>query len=454
MGNVKLTAALIFIIGLMMQLAVLHQLEVLIVTSIFFLVGVLVIYITGLNGRCELDVYFLSFAMNLFWAGVASIYRIYLKDPQQLTSDSNDFYKLSSNLSPELTLDQLHSITDGGLAVYIWRGIYRFFYNMNFKLDAYIGISLNICLVALTGVVAMKIVKAIYGQDRYRLNRMTYLYSFCGIFWLYAAVHLRDSMILFSITVLIYFWIKLLVQRKIVYAILVFAVSVIWILSYKHLRAEFQYIPITIAAAGVLAWGLSARNAASRALIVTALMTFSALLFVNYNYISEFQEEVKFGKTWGSKNSTTSLGERYVVNTPLPIRAIVGSYYLHVDPIPFWGGIQLSTAYHLFKSLNVLYLIVVIPMGIVGGIKAITLIGSRKSAPVMFAMIVYLGFSIVVATTSLETRHLGVFFVAFLILAISPDFKNRSDKISLNNWRLAWISVIALVHVTWVVLKL
>lgn len=451
MPSVKLLAFCLMSIGLILQVLFLGHFGPLVTTLVFLLGGILLIYLTGMGGRHELNAFLLSFSTNLVSAGIASIYLVKFKDPHQLKSDANGFYELASAINSNLGLDQLNRATDGGGMVYIWREIYRIFHA--FDLGPYIGITFNVFLVALTSVFAIKIVKAIYGRDGIRLNRMTYLFSFCGILWLYASLHLRDSIVLFTMTVLMYLWIKLLVRPRVIYGVLIAAASVAWVVLYKYIRVEYQYIPVVMTAIGMGTWVLCSRNYISRTVFAIVLLVSLALLALNYSYMVSLQDDVKFGKTWGSANSVSSLGEKYVVNAPLPVRAIIGTYYLHVYPIPFWGGFQLTTAYHLFKSLNVLYLFIVIPMGIVG---AINLIGSnrkKRSPPVMFALLVYLAFSLIVTLTSLETRHLGAFIVALLTLAISPDFSQYRDRKRLNNWLSIWLSIIALVHIVWLVLK-
>ncbi len=453
MMNVKIIAAIILFVGLVVQFIALGHIQPILIIFIYLISGVILIYLARSQGQFELDIYLLSFSTSLLSSGVAAFYRTHLKDPHQLKSDASLFYELSSDLQSNLSLDQLRYETDGGGAVYIWREVYRFMHYLDLGIGPYIGITFNVCLVALTGVISIKIVKAIWGNDKKRLRRFTYLYSFCGIFWLYASIHLRDSFILFSTTLLLYLWVKLLVLPKLRYVVVVGMVSVVWIVSYKYMRAEYQYIPVVMAAMGMGTWVLCSRNYISRTVFALTLLISLALLLLNYSYMSSLQEDVKFGKTWGSENSLVSLGEKYVVNTPLPVRAVIGTYYLHVYPIPFWGGFQLTTIYHLLKSLNAIYLFIVMPMAIVGAINVVGLRRRTRSPPLMFALLVYVGFSMIVALTSLETRHLGGFTVALLVLAIEPDFSKYAEKKRLNNWRLVWLSIIAMVHLAWFAMK-
>ncbi len=50
-----------------------------------------------------------------------------------------------------------------------------------------------------------------------------------------------------------------------------------------------------------------------------------------------------------------SLGKALVVNQPLPIRAVVGSAYLWVFPVPFWHGFFTGSLYHILKSLHAVF---------------------------------------------------------------------------------------------------
>jgi hypothetical protein len=453
MNNLTLTSACILVIGLCIQFIAQEQADLVMVTLIFMLSGLLLIIATNKQCRYELNAYLLTFATNLFWTSIAAIYRVHLNDPHQLDadSDSSRFYALASNIKSSLPLDELRYISDGSGAIYIWRELYRATDYFGIKADAHIGISFNILLVALTAVLAIKIVKTIWGNDHYRLVKMTYLYSLCGIVWLYAANHLRDSFILFTTTLLFYLWIKFLVFPKLKYAAMVAVVSIAWILNYKYMRIEYQYVPLTVASAGIVAWFLCTKNVLSKIALSGVLLIFGMLIMLNYGYMTSIKHEVKVGKTWSS--SSSSLGSKYVVNAPLPVRATVGTYYIHVFPIPFWAGFQLSTAYHLFKSLNAVYMLFVVPMGIVGAIRAMSLNRNKRSPPLLFSLIFYFGFAMTVAITSLEGRHLGAFIVAFLILAIAPDFRTRHNRKRLANWTVSWIGIAALVHAAWFALK-
>ena len=59
-----------------------------------------------------------------------------------------------------------------------------------------------------------------------------------------------------------------------------------------------------------------------------------------------------------------------------------------------------------------------------------------------------------ISMSSLETRHLGCFFVPLIVIACAPDY---TKKVNIKRFKVAVISILSfilLVHISWGVLKL
>ena len=158
-----------------------------------------------LGGPAERRTFCRVFAVCLVVSGVAAIYGNQLQDEYQLYGDAGAFYDLATS-SSSITLQQLQVQSEGSLAIYLWRSVYDFFSLLGFEKARYIGILMNVTMVSLTGVVGVKIIHSIFGRDDVRIRRFALLISCSGIFWLFAGIHLRDSVVcLLLLRLLIFF---------------------------------------------------------------------------------------------------------------------------------------------------------------------------------------------------------------------------------------------------------
>jgi len=63
------------------------------------------------------------------------------------------------------------------------------------------------------------------------------------------------------------------------------------------------------------------------------------------------------------------------------------------------------------------------------------------------------GFTLSIAGTSVEQRHLGSFFTAFVLLAIVPDLNDRTDRGVYKLLLKMFLGMMILLHVLWAPLK-
>lgn len=147
-----------------------------------------------------------------------------------------------------------------------------------------------------------------------------------------------------------------------------------------------------------------------------------------------------------------SLGLRLVLNQPLLVRVPAGVIYLFVFPIPMWSGFANTSAYHWFKSMNVVLLYFVLPALVLAG-KTLWSDASQRSAQAMFLVFVTLGMSMAIAATSLETRHWGAFLVPMFLLCLVPDLAQPKLRRRYNRYLVMILGSMAGVHLVRFVLK-
>ena len=150
--------------------------------------------------------------------------------------------------------------------------------------------------------------------------------------------------------------------------------------------------------------------------------------------------------------SYDSFGNALIVRQALPIRLALGSIYLFVFPVPFWSGFQLESAYHLLKSLHVLYMYAVTPLFALT-IWRIVRCPQRRTPAVLFLVLVVLGITAGAAYSSLENRHFGAILGLLLSVAVIPDLSEVKERILYRRLLMFFVGSVGTVHLAWLILK-
>jgi hypothetical protein len=448
-----------FLLGSILNLLAYRTLEPIVLAGILLAVGFAALLPPLWGGADERRIFVRLFCIYWVVAGVAAIYASLFGDYMQLNSDPGGFHELSAYKAKGFRLDDLRVLTEGSLAVAVWASAYDLFAEFGFERERYVGILVNVVVSALTGVFALKAARHIFGQDSYRFQRLTWLLGTCGLLWLFAGVHLRDGMVTLGVTVLAWAWVRFVARPNAVGRLLhVTAVSLLGLLLLPFLRAEFLYVPFALAIAATLAMLVGYQSGQARvvakALAVVGLAGVVAYLFTAEDSLRDTLLRGNEAYTEGiyEQHGADSLGTALIVGQPLPVRLLLGSLYLYVFPIPAWGGFQLESAYRLFRSCNVLFSYVVMPLVILGGWQ-LWRETSRRTSGLMFCLVVVVGFTIGIAGTSLETRHLGAFFVPLFLLALVPDTREPDTRQAYQRLLFIVVATMAIVHLFWAALK-
>jgi uncharacterized membrane protein YccC len=149
----------------------------------------------------------------------------------------------------------------------------------------------------------------------------------------------------------------------------------------------------------------------------------------------------------------SSLGLALIFNQPLPIRSVLGTIYLYLFPIPFWSGFSLSSFYHIFKGFNALLFYAVIPM-LLQGLWVVWKQRNLRTPQILFTLFAALGFSVAIAITSAENRHLGAFLPIVFIFALLPDYSKKKERKVYRKLITAMVVGMMFIHFLWVLVKL
>ncbi len=451
---------LLCVFGAVLHLATYFSLLPMVVAGLFYGVTYLVLSFKKLGGRSELVIFNRMFAVGWVAAGVAAIYANYFYDAGQLYSDAGGFFEMAtSQQAGDLSLVELQLIHEGALAIVIWAAVYDLFATLGFPSERYVGIIVNVTAVALTAVVTLKMARLVYGDDPYRFSRLTLLFPACGLFWLFAGIHIRDSMVLLAVTVLVYSWLQFLSTPNLGVPLLkIIGANILAGVYLGFLRGDFVFVPIAMSMAAIAALLLGKVNRRHRliaygmvavGLVVVCLMLLSFGDSIFY-ILSRGNEG--YAQLAGEEHGSDSLGMSLIINQVLPIRILLGSGYLYIFPIPFWSGFQLDSAYALFKSFNVIFFYLLIPLLLMATWQLWKRNESR-SISLLFLFFLSVGFTMAVAGTSIETRHFGIFLPSVFLLALLPDLR---EKIKLKNYRKILGLVLGgvfSIHFSWLVVK-
>ena len=434
------------------------SLQPVLLALILLAVGMAILTVTPARGFYERRMFVRSFSMYWLAAGVASVYVNILNDPAEFGFDAGTFFNLtSSGQINDLSLIEIQGQYENAAPIILWNAFYNGLAAISFERDHFVGILLNVFLVAFTGVLAIKMARLIYGEDPTRFRLLILLFVYCGIFWVFAGTHVRDGLVLLCVTALAYCWLFFINRPDIgLRLLLVVAASLLGYTYMGYLRLEFVFVPFAMAAAGTVALMIG-RKASQGRLVVYILVSvgFLTSLALLVSHGKALLEVISVGNELYSlevHSSPDSLGHALIVSQPTPVRLFLGSLYLFLFPIPFWVGFQTENAYHLFKSFNVLFFYFVIPL-LALSVRQLWREKNKTKPALFFILFVSLGFTVAIAGTSLETRHLGVFLVPVFLLALVPDLQKRSTRNNYKQLLIVLLGCLVIVHILWFILK-
>jgi len=463
-GSLPFIASLsIFLVlfGSIMQGCANRTFDALSVAFAYFFIGSVAITFIFKNKKQELVVFMINYGICIFAGGLAQSYSLHFFNNVQSTVDSFTFFSQISAEPPFTTLANLPNF-NSPLAVLIWQQIYKFAWWLKLDFGVYIAVMFNALIVGISGSITINTAREIYGNDIWRLKRVSLLFSSCGLFILFGSVLIRDCFTtFFNILVLwsIVNWIIHKTFRKLIFSISITAISS-YAMAYLRVEAVLLFGLYWVLA--LFVWLTSYRLNFSR-LIILAISFCVVLLYTPYiiNFINLAQEIQSSGIESYSKfsvnaSSEGSLGLKLIVNQPLPIRLLLGSVMLLLFPIPLWAyfNINLQEIYW-FCGYNGIYQIFVMPLvlsAILFSIKAF-----RKSkinnAPLIYLTVYFIINLLAITATSLEQRHFYQFMPSVIILSALPDTRDAMQNKIVRQFTKFWVLLVLLIHLLWVSIK-
>lgn len=454
--NIFLTSVGFFFLLLILCL-ITSNLTYFFIPLIFLLFSFVLIFLFRIKEPIYYVFFYNIYTIGIFWILIASIYRIYLNDHLQNTLDANNFYVFASMSFDNVSLLDLVSYTEGSLAIYIWSFFYKFFDLIGFGTPIIIGVLLNNLNVCFTGLIGLKICKLLYPNKPHIWNTYVIIFPLCAIFWLFQSVHIRDSFILLMITIMYLFSIKYLYYNRRNDLILFIIVCLLFFFAFPFLRTEFYILPILFL---ILAYSINKLVTSKNILVLFLLVFFlviSVVIFLNFsesygkllNYF--FLAKNGYADEVNSASAGNSLGQLLIFNQPIFIRIILGVIYLQIYPIPFWFGFKLDTIYDLFVSLNLIFWLCILPL-VYLSLNNLKTHSKVVKVIQIYSLLLYLIMVVAITTTSLEIRHIAVFYVPLIIQASTFELNKINKKKYIQLLSKVFLFEI-LIHILWFILK-
>lgn len=423
--------------------------------AVFLLAGLL---ITRPGGGPVVRGFGWSFAAGVAVAGLCAAYAQATFGTPMSTPDATTFLTMILPRPPYYDREELLLMINAPLAIETWQWVFRMALAAGLQFGGYIGVLTNCFLVGLCGALTVLSGRELFGDDPVRLRRITWLYTLNGMILLYGAILLRDVYLL-AVNLLLFWALLRMIHRPSFRRALLAAVILAGSLYAMYwLRRQTMPLLFVFALLGVICWfwlkrlTLSRLCAAGLALIALAVLFAQARGYVGTVLQTILERAETYTEVGYLGAREGSLGMALIVSQPPLIRLPFGFLYMLINPIPLWGPLGPGVLeYHLLKVWHGLYMVAITPLA-VGGV----LIGLRRSLGqrqagmralfvTAYALIAFVG----VVSTSLETRHLGQFMPACILLAAWPDPRGRE----VGRIRVIWFSLVALVHVAWAVLR-
>ena len=433
---------------------------------LLFVAGYALVKTVFLRGRAEQRAFLLTFGVCIFAGGAVQWYSLAVFGAPQSFVDAIGFLQAVFDSPPYYTWDEIKTLWIDGrevsrgapLAVYIWQGVYHLRRQLGFDFGPYVGVMFNALVMGFTASVTVATARELFGDDRWRLRRVGTLFAFCGLFILFGAILLRDCFTTFFNALVILGIVRWLCKpnlRNLLFAAMLTGIAVG---AMAYLRFESIVLFGLFWLLGVLSWLSEERLNTTRFFAIgVGLIVF---LFASSYLIEYLDTSLQFrSEKTGAyidilrvSSSQKSLAMRLIVHQPLPIRAVLGVFYLMLFPIPLWAYFFAGAGeYLLIKGYNGFYQLFVMPLVLAGILNVLERFfrEGRRLTPLHFLVIYVLLNTVGVAVTSLEQRHLAQFLPAMIILAVVPDTRERKTRRKVHSIALIWGFGVILVHLGW-----
>lgn len=431
-----------------------------IVMAIFFPgLGLIILRWGRLGGKWEQAAYLYTFAACWLASGVAQFTERFwgLRKP----SDAESFFRMSTQGSQGLSLDEIRAQHSGALAIYVWREIYNVFGALGAASTTAIGIAVNVTLISAASVALVKVIKNITGSDSYHLRRLLLLICLCPPLLFLGSVHLRDAWLYFILTLLVAAWSCALNSKGAIKELLVAGCStLVSFLVLYYLRSQWIVLPALFALWASFLLLLRARNALALVAPVSigVGLWFSLTLLgflelsIFYLIVDSSSINESFVELSRSHSSATSLGAHFLVEGGVIARTMIGLPFFLLGPIPATASLLDPTWGGILGALSVPYSTVVLALALISILNYKNQSSTHWTIRFFLVGIYAMGLASVLYLT-LDSRHIVPFLAPIFLLAALPDLRIPRVRKQFLDIVILMVICIAALNAAWLVLK-
>lgn len=405
----------------------------------------------------------LSFSVYVLICGLSHFYTQMMWGQPISAGDSYGFYQYINTEPPYHTVDSLYHLINAPHAIIIWQQVYRVSAFLGLTHGFYIGTLFNCFVMAAIAAITVRIGKELFGQDDRRLRLIGTISAFCGIYWMFGSMLLRDGFVLFTNAVVVLLLIRVLKRPGLGRIACAIAGLLGALYFMEHLRSYTVPLLISFGFLALAVWLIDFRLGSKRLWLgLFALLCMSiflpdirTFLATTYETISALSLRYLRGTIAGSADS--SLAVNLIITQPLPIRLPLAACYLLVNPIPLWMAFEHWPwrEYYLFKSAHGILTVLILPSAALGVLEIIrrNIRGKQGICACNFLLAAFFISLFGVALTSLTSRHFAQFFPLLILLAAIPDTTQSAVMRKLACVRIYWFFLILSIHAVWALLR-
>lgn len=382
--------------------------------------------------------------------------------------DSQGYYDFAVGVYGPVQLNPLgivyngRRLQDSTLSVVIYQKVLDFTRFLGAPDAAWQLLMTNAALLALALVFVLRSARICFPNSARAIVAAGAVFATSPLLLLYAVEPLRDSFGVAMTACLLYTAVRLAARPSWMRTIVFATTAGLFFYLITFLRLQFLFIAPMVALIVLVTAAFYGRRTPGRTLLLAGgLAAFVAILIgVLPNLIDTITLIQYYSETYSNQavehGEGQGLGYLLVVSLPLPLRVLVGSITMHINPIPLWAYLDLAgMPARLLYSLNGIWAVLLVPPAVTG----ISLLFSKARAAaldkpaLMIAALGYVGTLLAVSMTSMEIRHLSAFYPAFCLIAAAPFAVGRAVWPRLRSTSQAWLGAVVLIHMAWAILK-
>lgn len=346
----------------------------------------------------------------------AEVFNPYLESYQN-DSDATTLFELSA-FHGYLSFDELGFLTDTGGAIRVWSALYGLIESFGFGVSPSVGVLMNAGVVSVACVVAISAAEKLFGHTDRRVAVVRYLLATSGLVLMFGGLHLRDSFLLLFNSLILFLicsW-RADVSALSMLRIVIGGFALVIVMTFFRRESIFIFY-------GLLGAILVERLVASRSkLRIIGFIIFAVAVLIAVDYLFDYYSELidHTQKIYSDElNTEGSLGYKLIYSAPIPIRIVVGFFYMIAASVPVWAGFLFGEWYYWFVGIQAVQSLVVLPLFLI----SLRMISSGAAATdvllprLRIIALVYLMMGVVVSLSTLGLRHLGQFLPFLYILA-------------------------------------